>query len=179
MLSVCILCVWLESTSPKHSCLVSEVGFSAAERQSVTLQYLWTVFRGWCWVLSFVLTILHILAYITSVWQQAIVCWAVCSPRESSCSLFNVPSKRFVGMQVHNNGYTNIRSPASKINIIPPLLDLAMQIVWVVCAKLGGRCQWKLCCQPITVEVCKILFCRKQWTFISKKFKATMTLQTE
>lgn len=75
----------LGSALPRHSCLVSKDRFSAAERQSVTLQYLWTIFRGV--VLSALLCTrqstypdLHNLCVTTSI-----VCW-VLSPRE--CLVF-------------------------------------------------------------------------------------------
>lgn len=73
--------VQLESTLPKHSC---EGRFSAAERQSITLQYSWSILRGL--VVSAILCTrrstypdLHYLCVTTS----GCLLSAVCSPREA------------------------------------------------------------------------------------------------
>lgn len=162
------LCVWPGSALPKHSCLVSEVRFSAAERQSVTLQYLWTVFRGWCWVLSFVLTSKHILAYITSVWQQALVCWVQSAP-QGKVLVVNLMCQR----KKNQCQFTRITNKDNSY-----LLNPGMQVFRVACAKLRGLCQREIRCQPITVQVCWVLLCPKQWEFAPKSFNDSWASQT-
>lgn len=67
--------------------------------------------EGWCWVLSFVLASLHILTYITYVWQQVSSVECCLLSRGKSCfpqtlaapyTRYNVPNNWFIGIQVRS-----------------------------------------------------------------------------
>lgn len=105
--------------------------------------------EGWCWVLSFVLASLHILTYITYVWQQASSVECCLLSRGKSCfpqtlaapyTRYNVPNNWFIGIQVHSESCNScqLTQSTNKHIFLPPFFKWypAMQIVLVVFAKV-------------------------------------------
>lgn len=103
-------------------------------------------------MLSFVLASLHILAYITCVWQQAECCLlsegGPCFP----CALaacharFKVPNNWLIAIQVHGESCNSRRFSQITNNHIftpypPPQCHLVMQIVWGYLPGFPGRSQ--------------------------------------
>lgn len=110
--------------------------------------------EGWCWVLSFVLASLHILAYITCVWQQAVVCWVL------SALQGRVLFSSHIGSTFHSvlmcqtidslqcrctvETATHVSYPKSQINMFSYLLVSSSHAdsLGCICQGFWHPCQW-------------------------------------